>query len=162
VRSPQSHEHKLRHRNRRRVIAEDERQALRERFHNRCAYCGDLLTGRVPWTRLVVEHVEPLSRGGEDVSDNYVAACAGCNTSKSDLLPLEWVLVRMGYWRTVGRGSGRHFSVLDVPRPRSQGNRYASPLYALMRESTGDAALSRTRKSASTTSRRKAWRERSH
>jgi hypothetical protein len=79
-----------------------------------CVYCGKPpQPGRV----LVTEHVEPLGqRGGEDVPENIAPACASCNSSKSDLFPLEWVLCRRGLWRRSQRGMDRTVGAL---RPRA-------------------------------------------
>jgi DNA-binding Xre family transcriptional regulator len=71
-----------------------------------CAYCGGRPSGEYP-DRLVPEHVEPLSRGGEHTAENVVPACVTCNTQKADLFLLEWVLLRLGYFRAVGRRSHR-------------------------------------------------------
>lgn len=78
---------------RRRRIPYREREALVDSWQSRCAYCGERTRFLGP------EHVEPLSRGGEDTPDNLVAACNRCNGSKSNLLLLEWVLVTVGFWR---------------------------------------------------------------
>jgi 5-methylcytosine-specific restriction endonuclease McrA len=59
-------------------------------FGRKCAYCG--ATGR-----LVIEHVEPESRGGQDVVENTVPACPSCNTSKGNRFLLEWVAAKHGF-----------------------------------------------------------------
>lgn len=48
-----------------------------------CAYCGT-------WIANSVDHVIPLSRGGEDGADNVVSACQKCNHEKRDRTPDEW------------------------------------------------------------------------
>jgi hypothetical protein len=45
-----------------------------------CAYCGNLFTSN----NLSREHIQPVSRGGEDKWENVVTACKTCNTSKSN------------------------------------------------------------------------------
>lgn len=55
----------------------------------RCQYCG---AAGVP---LTVDHVRPLSLGGESDMGNLVACCEACNYYKADLLPLEYFWV----WR---------------------------------------------------------------
>lgn len=37
-----------------------------------------------------IDHVIPLSRGGDNTPSNIVIACQPCNQSKSDKLPHEW------------------------------------------------------------------------
>ncbi|MFF3443606.1 HNH endonuclease [Streptosporangium sp. NPDC002721] len=54
-----------------------------------CRYCGDLLG---PFE---VDHIRPLSRGGDNHRDNLGSACVSCNTQKSNLLLHEWQ-----QWRT--------------------------------------------------------------
>jgi hypothetical protein len=77
----------------RRHIRDGEEAAIIAAWDGRCAYCGEA-------TRyLGLDHVEPLSRGGDDTLDNLVACCGGCNLRKCDLLLLEWVLVQSGFWR---------------------------------------------------------------
>jgi 5-methylcytosine-specific restriction endonuclease McrA len=58
------------------------RTALLARWGNRCCYC--------PASAEHLDHVHPLSRGGEDVESNIVPACAACNLSKSDKSLAEW------------------------------------------------------------------------
>lgn len=48
---------------------------------HRCCYCNAPLEGRE-----TIEHVVPLSRGGENNPHNVLLACAGCNSSKQDRL----------------------------------------------------------------------------
>lgn len=52
----------------------------------RCVYCGSLL-GLEDAT---LDHVHPLSRGGDHAPGNLVAACQACNQLKGSLLPLEF------------------------------------------------------------------------
>lgn len=50
-----------------------------------CSYCGVVLGG------YHVDHVVPLSRGGDNSADNIVLACQSCNLSKHNrLLGYEW------------------------------------------------------------------------
>ena len=48
-----------------------------------CIYCG----GR---NGLSADHLVPRSRGGPDIGDNAVTACARCNASKGDRGVYEW------------------------------------------------------------------------
>ena len=45
----------------------------------RCRYCG--ITGLA--SELEVDHVEPVSAGGRDTSDNLVTSCVDCNRGKA-------------------------------------------------------------------------------
>lgn len=49
-----------------------------------CHYCADVLMPRQ------VEHVRPLSRGGDNDRSNLAAACISCNTQKRAMLVHEW------------------------------------------------------------------------
>lgn len=50
-----------------------------------CTYCG------APGG--TVDHVVPLSRGGQHAEGNLVPACRSCNSSKADKLLIEWLIV---------------------------------------------------------------------
>jgi len=55
-----------------------------ERFDNRCAYCGvheDVLK-IIHHQGLTMDHVVPLSKGGEHSIENIVPACLSCNAGK--------------------------------------------------------------------------------
>jgi 5-methylcytosine-specific restriction endonuclease McrA len=52
------------------------------RWSNRCVYCDGLAEH--------LDHVHPLSRGGEDVESNILPACASCNLSKGAKTLAEW------------------------------------------------------------------------
>lgn len=59
-------------------------EELKEEYGSKCAYCGctpDVLT---------MDHVVPLSRGGDHTESNIVPACKSCNSSKCDRLLSEW------------------------------------------------------------------------
>ena len=59
------------------------RKNILRRDGHRCQFCG---RGDVP---LTVDHVYPISRGGEDTWENLVAACVECNNRKGDRTPEE-------------------------------------------------------------------------
>ncbi|MEW6509485.1 MAG: HNH endonuclease [Bacteroidota bacterium] len=59
------------------------RKNILRRDAHRCQYCG---RGDIP---LTLDHVLPLSRGGEDSWENLVAACVQCNNKKGDRTPDE-------------------------------------------------------------------------
>lgn len=46
-----------------------------------CGYCGDYAA--------TVDHIVPLSRGGQNTWTNTVACCGPCNTRKADRTPAE-------------------------------------------------------------------------
>ncbi len=60
-------------------------QALFKRDGRLCLYCGQRFADR----DLSRDHVTPLSRGGDDVWSNVVAACKRCNNHKAGRSPEE-------------------------------------------------------------------------
>jgi len=48
----------------------------------RCLYCGNPSQS--------IDHVKPLSRGGQSVTENCVPACLSCNGKKGDSEVLLW------------------------------------------------------------------------
>ena len=62
------------------------RKNILRRDGHRCQFCG---RGDVS---LTVDHVLPVSRGGEDSWENLVAACVHCNNTKGDRTPDEAVM----------------------------------------------------------------------
>ena len=59
------------------------RKNILRRDGHRCQYCG---RGDVA---LTVDHVFPLSRGGDETWENLVTACVACNNKKGDGTPDE-------------------------------------------------------------------------
>lgn len=55
------------------------------RDRNRCQYCGHVF----PQAELNLDHVVPLSRGGQSSWDNVVCACIRCNSRKGSRTPVE-------------------------------------------------------------------------
>ena len=56
-------------------ITSKEWRECKERFRNRCYYCGKN-------KKLTLDHIKPLSRGGKHELSNIVPACKECNNSK--------------------------------------------------------------------------------
>jgi hypothetical protein len=59
-------------------VSEDLRQKVLERDNHRCRYCGNK---HGPFQ---VDHVYPVSRGGETVIENLITACLKCNQKKGN------------------------------------------------------------------------------
>lgn len=57
--------------------------ALKEKWGNRCAYCGAVRP-------LTVDHVHPLARGGTNYITNILPACKPCNCAKKAKTLGEW------------------------------------------------------------------------
>lgn len=73
-----------------------------DRDEGTCQYCGSK-------KRLTIDHVLPVSRGGENSWTNMVACCWDCNNKKGNLTPEEWgrPLIRTPFRPT-------HLSVIKV------------------------------------------------
>lgn len=56
------------------------RWAVFQRDGFRCVYCG----ASAAESRLVVDHVLPIAKGGDDGMDNLATACRDCNLGKAD------------------------------------------------------------------------------
>lgn len=65
------------------IVTEAEIAQQRAAQRERCWYCGE--TGR-----LVIEHCDPIARGGMNVIGNIVMACNPCNASKGARFSWEW------------------------------------------------------------------------
>lgn len=77
-------------RHHRRVLAQNhkrhvKRATLRD-CGRRCVYCGSSLE----LDDATLDHVHPLSQGGDHAPGNLVAACQPCNQLKGSLLPVEF------------------------------------------------------------------------
>ena len=84
----------------------DQWRELKAHYGGSCAYCGRVPSG-IRRDILVLEHIEPISRGGSHSRDNVVPACNRCNVRKGDLLLLEWICVRERLWRYFRAGRTR-------------------------------------------------------
>lgn len=69
------------------VVTDRDIARLLERWRYRCAYCGTQ-------TRLHLDHVVPLARGGRHSIGNLLPACQACNQSKNARLLADWLLRR--------------------------------------------------------------------
>jgi hypothetical protein len=59
------------------------KRLIYERDGGMCAYCGK----SIPYSAATVDHVVPLSQGGESTWDNLVNCCSSCNQRKSNRTP---------------------------------------------------------------------------
>lgn len=76
-----------------------------------CAYCGVRSFD-------CIDHFIPLARLGSGEASNLVAACAKCNSAKSDQLPMEWCFSRfddVGFvWVRLGISREKWCQVLGI------------------------------------------------
>lgn len=68
-------------------VTAKEWRSIKNRHDNRCAYCNAK-------TKLTMDHVVPLSRGGRHAPANILPACMPCNLSKRAMFLSEWRLKR--------------------------------------------------------------------
>lgn len=64
----------------RKTISKKTRFEVFKRDSFKCQYCG----ASAPEAILVVDHIDPFSKGGADEMVNYITACQSCNAGKSD------------------------------------------------------------------------------
>lgn len=67
----------------RRKYSEEERKIIYDKSGGRCALCGQLLK----LEDMTIDHIIPISMGGEDSLDNIQALCYSCNQFKDNILP---------------------------------------------------------------------------
>ncbi len=65
----------------RRKLSTKERKAVYDKCHGHCAYCGC----EIAFRGFNVEHMTPLSNGGNDTFDNMLPACRSCNHYKGTI-----------------------------------------------------------------------------
>ena len=68
-------------------ISIKQREELMSSYLNRCAYCGK--TGK-----LEIDHIVPISNGGEHSINNAVPACRHCNSVKNNRSLLQFMVYR--------------------------------------------------------------------
>lgn len=61
-------------------------RSVRENLLVVCFYCNDVFNSKLAH----VDHVVPLSRGGQHSVTNFCVSCPKCNLSKNDKLVEEW------------------------------------------------------------------------
>ena len=68
-------------------VADVLRQEIREADRSRCAYC--LTSEANSGIPLTIDHVWPLSKGGQTIYENLCLACRTCNEFKADRTEAE-------------------------------------------------------------------------
>jgi 5-methylcytosine-specific restriction endonuclease McrA len=66
------------------TLTADEWEAILESAGHVCIYCGSQ-------DSLTMDHVVPISKGGQHVAENIVPACLSCNSSKGPQLISEFL-----------------------------------------------------------------------
>tara|TARA_A100001388_G_C28755560_1_gene494752 strand:+ start:881 stop:1222 length:342 start_codon:yes stop_codon:yes gene_type:complete len=58
------------------------KNSLHKITKNKCIYCGQQSES--------LDHIHPMSKGGENITSNCVPCCLSCNGKKSDSEVLSW------------------------------------------------------------------------
>ena len=82
----------------RKTYSKEERKIIYNRSGGRCELCGQ----RLLLENMTLDHVIPLSMGGEDSMENLQAACYACNQFKSNILPEDFMdrIIRIFLYQT--------------------------------------------------------------
>ncbi|WP_289286133.1 HNH endonuclease [Parablautia intestinalis] len=72
---------------RRRRFSDEEREIIYNKSGGHCELCGQQLL----LENMTLDHIVPLSMGGEDSMENLQAACYACNQFKSNILPDDFM-----------------------------------------------------------------------
>lgn len=67
----------------RKNYSDEERKIIYNKSGGRCELCGQ----RLLFEEMTLDHIVPLSMGGEDSMENLQTACYACNQFKSNILP---------------------------------------------------------------------------
>jgi 5-methylcytosine-specific restriction endonuclease McrA len=89
-----------------------QRESLWRRGLRRCYYCELQLTMARGFPHsMTLDHKMPLSRGGRNSPENYVAACRPCNNDKGDMTLDEYLLARRRRARDARKAAALAFVV---------------------------------------------------
>lgn len=64
------------------MVSESLRRLVRERAQGRCEYC--LMSQALQGAAFHLEHIVPLSKGGQSTPENLALPCPSCNLGKAD------------------------------------------------------------------------------
>lgn len=71
----------------RKTYSKEERKSIYNKAGGRCELCGC----RLVLEDMTLDHIVPLSMGGEDSMKNLQTACYACNRFKSNILPDDFM-----------------------------------------------------------------------
>ena len=72
--------------NKRHIINSDIKQRIYIQQNGLCAYCGQY----VVFSKMTIDHIIPLSKGGLNEESNYQCVCYQCNQAKGQMLEDEF------------------------------------------------------------------------
>ena len=71
----------------RKSYSDEQRKIIYNKSNGRCELCGQ----RLLLENMTLDHIVPLSLGGEDDMENLQATCFACNQFKSNILPEDFM-----------------------------------------------------------------------
>lgn len=71
----------------RKTYSEDTRKLIYKNAHGRCELCGR----KILLEDMTLDHINPLSMGGEDDVENLACTCYSCNLFKGNILPDDFM-----------------------------------------------------------------------
>lgn len=71
----------------RRSYSDEERKIIYNKSGGRCELCGQ----RLLFEKMTLDHIVPLSMGGEDDVENLSCTCYPCNLFKGNILPSDFM-----------------------------------------------------------------------
>lgn len=71
----------------RKIYSEDTRKLIYLNAHGRCELCGR----KILLEDMSIDHINPLSLGGEDDVENLASTCYPCNMFKGNILPDDFL-----------------------------------------------------------------------
>ena len=63
-------------------MSDPQRERILEKYNHQCVHCGSE-------ENLEIDHIIPVSKGGEGSDENLQVLCRSCNRSKSNKIPWE-------------------------------------------------------------------------
>lgn len=70
----------------RRHLGPDHRNRIYSKYYGHCAYCGK----KIAYKEMQIDHIVPVSRGGDNQDTNLLPACRMCNYYKRNFLLEEY------------------------------------------------------------------------
>ena len=71
----------------RKTYSRDTRKLIYNNAHGRCELCGR----KILFEDMTIDHVKPLSMGGEDEVENLACTCYSCNMFKGNIMPDDFL-----------------------------------------------------------------------
>lgn len=89
-------------------------EGVLERYHHMCLYCSSK-------ENLTIEHLTPLSRGGDNFLPNIAPACLSCNSSKRDKTYEEFL-----NWKFKRHWAMHRVTVYNIPEEEDERSRHTT------------------------------------